>query len=109
MVSPKIVPAYCMKCFQVAVQGARTQIEHDIEGRAETSGKPRCLGFVGQNNREEKAACKEESHLERKFQRPSECLPQVFGMRVKKLPEARKRIVRNEWAEQFLELTQGWQ
>lgn len=47
--------------------GEGTQIEHGVEGRAETSRKPRCLGFVGQNIREEKAACKEESHLEGKF------------------------------------------
>lgn len=65
VVSSEIVLAYCMESFQAAVQGKRTQTEHggppELRGGVENSGKPRCVEFVAQNTREERAACKGQS------------------------------------------------
>lgn len=65
VVNPKIVPDYCMESFQAAVQGERTQTEHDSDPEPGGQGwelkEARALECVGQNSREKRAAWRGQS------------------------------------------------
>ena len=117
VVNPEIVPDYCMESFQAAVQGERTQSEHDSDPEPSGQGwelkEARVLECVGQNSREKRAAWRGQSSRKKAPEifrgfASSVQLSATWSIHVRKLPEAGKRTFRNEWAEQSLEFTQGW-